>query len=73
MNCTTHEYVLLGIYATDFLEKMFDKLRQGSGGTYIINVQQCLEKLAIQKTKLLLQLNVDIDSLNVETGHSCDN
>ena len=48
-------------------------VRQGSGGTYFINVQQCLEKLAIQKTKLLLQVNVDIDSLNVETGHSSDN
>ena len=46
---TTHEYVLLGIYTTDFLEKMFGKLRQGSGGTYFINVQQCLEKLAIEK------------------------
>ena len=35
---TTHEYVLLGIFTTDYLEK-------GSGGTYFIDVQQVLEKM----------------------------
>ena len=41
---TTHEYVFLGIFTTDYLEKMFGKLREGSGGAYFINVQQVLEK-----------------------------
>ena len=30
---TTHQYVLLGNFTTDPLEKPFGKLRQGSGGT----------------------------------------
>ena len=69
---TSHEYVLLGLFTTDFLEKMFGKIRQGSGGTYFINVQQVLEKLSIHKTKLLLNLKVDVASFNVESGHSCE-
>ena len=67
---TTRDYVLLGIFTTDFLETMFGKLRQGSGGTYFITVQQVLEKLYIHKTKLLLNLNVDVSSFNVLSGHS---
>ncbi|KAK7093256.1 hypothetical protein V1264_007045 [Littorina saxatilis] len=33
-----HAYVMLGLFSTDPLEKQFSKLRQGSGGTYVINV-----------------------------------
>ena len=36
---TTHGHVLLDIFTTDYLEEMFGKLREGSGGTYFINVQ----------------------------------
>ena len=32
------EYVILGSFSTDPLEKEFSKLRQGSGGTYFITV-----------------------------------
>ena len=39
-----HDYVSLGKYTTDYLEKMFGKLRQGSGGTYFITVQQVFRK-----------------------------
>ena len=39
----TQEYVLLGIFTTDFLEKMFGRLIHVSGGTYFITVQQVLE------------------------------
>ena len=66
---TIHDYVLLGIFTTDFLEKMFSKLRDGSGGTYFITVQQVSEKLYIHKTKLLLNLNVNVASFNVLSGH----
>ena len=69
----THEYVLLGIFTTDYLEKMFGKLREGSGGTYFINVQQVLEKLSIHKTKLLLTLDINVSSLNYLSVHSCAN
>ena len=45
---------MLGIFTTEYLEKEFGKLRQGSGGTYFITVQHIMEKVAIKKTKLLL-------------------
>ena len=62
---------MLGIFTTDYLEKEFGKLRQGSGGTYFIIVQQIMEKVAIKKTKLLLNLNIDVSDFNLECGHSC--
>ena len=65
------DYVLLGKFTTDYLEKEFSKLRQGSGGTYFISVQGVLEKVGIMKTKLLLKLGTDVDNLGVESGHSC--
>ena len=52
-----YEYVCLGMFSTDSLEKAFSKLRQGSGGTYFINVQQVTEKLRIQKAKLQITLD----------------
>ena len=65
------DYVLFGKLTTDYLEKVFGKLRQGSGGTYFITVQGVLEKVGIMKTKLLLNLNHDPSEVNVECGHSC--
>ena len=62
------DYVLLGWFTTDPLEKYFSKLRQGSGGTYFITVQTILEKTRILQAKLCLQLGIDIDG---EDGHSC--
>ena len=58
---TSHKYVQLGQFSTDKFEKEFGKLRQRSGGTYFINVQQCIEKLHIKQTSLLLKKNVNID------------
>ena len=40
---TMHQYVALGKFTTDKLEKSFSKLLQGCGGTYFITVQQILE------------------------------
>ena len=62
-------------FSTDPLEKEFGKLCQGSGGIYFINVQQCIEKLPIKQTSLLLNQNVNIDEFDVNPGHqytSCD-
>ena len=35
-------------------------------------MKQVLEKLSINKAKLLLKLNVDLDSLSASPGHKCD-
>ncbi|XP_047126699.1 uncharacterized protein LOC124807936 [Hydra vulgaris] len=55
----------------DHLEKEYSILRQGSGGTYFLSVQQVIEKLRIKHASLLLKLNVDIDNFNVKSGHQC--
>uniref|UniRef100_T2M5R2 TRAF-interacting protein n=1 Tax=Hydra vulgaris TaxID=6087 RepID=T2M5R2_HYDVU len=68
---TSHDYVLLGMFTRDHLEREFGKLRQGSGGAYFINVQQIIEKLHINHTSLLLSLNIDIDSFDFSSGHEC--
>ena len=65
----SHEYVMLGQFSTDPLEKEFSKLRQGSGGTYFINVQQIVEKTRIDKAKLLLTLGADTGA--EDPGHKC--
>lgn len=59
--------MLLGTFTSDHLE-----LRQGSDSTYFISTQQVMEKVSIKRTKLLLGLNVNIDSLGTLSGHSCD-
>ena len=69
----SHNYVLLGTFSTDPLKKEFGKLRQGSGGTYFITVEQIIEKVNISKASLLLSANVNVDSFNIENGHSCFN
>ena len=60
----------IGIFTSDFIEKGFGKLRQGSGGTQLITMQQIMEKVAIKKTMLLLSLDVDVEDFNVEAGHN---
>ena len=50
----SHNYVLLGTFSTDPLEKESGKLRQGSGGTYFITAQQRIGKVNISKASLLL-------------------
>ena len=62
---------MLGKFTSDPIEKEFGKLRQGSGGTYFITVQQMFEKVVITKTKFLLRLDADNDFPNLEAGHSC--
>ena len=53
-------------FTNDPLEKEFSKFRQRLGGTCFINVQQCIEKLHIKQTPLLLNQNVNIDT---KLGH----
>jgi len=68
------KFVMLGQFSTDPLEKQFSKLRQGSGGTYFITVQQILEKVNISKAKLMLKLsNTPANDLrHLDTGHKCE-
>ena len=41
------------------------------GGTYFITVMDCIEKLCIYKTKLLLKSQVDVFNYAVDIGHEC--
>ena len=47
-------------------------MRQGSGGTYFINIQQVIEKFNINKTKLLLKFDLDLSTLANQEKHLCD-
>ena len=64
-------YVMLGEFSTDFIEKTFNKFRQGSGGTYFITVQNVVEKLNIEKAKLLLELKVNVSDYTINNEHLC--
>ena len=61
-------YVILGWFTTDPIEKCFGKLRQGSGGTYFINVKSVVDKINIQYAKLSLKLNLEIEGTD---SHNC--
>ena len=67
----SHQYVLIGHFTTDPLEKELTKLKQGSGETYFLSFQQVVEKLDISKTKQLLKLKEDVRNLKVDVDHSC--
>ena len=67
----SHQYVLIGHFTTDPLEKEFSKPRQVSGGTYFLSFQQVVVKLEISKRKQLLKLKEDVRNLEVDVGHRC--
>lgn len=60
-------FVIRGEFTIDNLETEVCNLRQGSGSTYFITVK----KSHIQKTKLLLQLKVDVREYNHDPGYNC--
>ena len=68
---TSHTYICIGKFTSDFIEKEYSKLRQGSGGTYFITMHQILEKVNMKKTSLLLSLNAHVDTLDTPSGHQC--
>ena len=68
----SHEYVCIGQFTSDHIEKEFSRLRQGSGGTYFITVQQIIEKFDINRARLLASLNIDIDDPELSAGHRCE-
>ena len=69
---TTHEYVTTNDFCSDPIEASYGIIREGTGGTYFITVQNCMEKLDIAKTKLLLQLNADVYNFTEDIGHYCE-
>lgn len=67
-----NEYVIFGWFTTDPIEKKFGKLRQGTGGVYYITVQNVVEKLNIDRAKLLLKYEDDVQLLKQECSHKCE-
>ena len=65
------EYVMLGMFSTDPLEKAFGKLRQVCGGSYFITAQQVHEKLSISRAKLALKSGVDYSAFSSSSSHIC--
>lgn len=57
---TSHRFT--GNFTTNFQEKEFCKLCQGSGGTHFISLQQGIE---IKQSSLLISLNKDLEQFNI--------
>ena len=69
----SHNYALLRTFSTDPLEKEFGKLRQESGETYFITMQQIIKEVSISKASLLKSTNINVDSFNIDSSHSSFN
>ena len=63
-----NNYIILGWFSSDTIEKWFAKLRQWSGGTYLVTAKSVIEKVPIQHPNLVLQLNINIEA---NDGHDC--
>ena len=50
----------------------YGKLRQGSGGTYILSAQSVIKKIRIQRAKLSAQLKLDISNDSAGDEHECE-
>ena len=70
LNCAV-SYVLLGHMQSDALEKQFGKYQQGSGCTYLITVQNVFQKFEIDKTRKLLDKQLDL-TIFPPTNQYCD-
>ena len=68
-----YEYVCLGEFSTDMLEKASGKLRQGSGGSYFITAQQVTEKSHIKQAQLKISLHCDLHISAEIVKHQCSN
>lgn len=53
------EFVLLGPFTWDPLERQFGKYRQSAGGNYLITARSTAERRRTDKARLLGKLNVD--------------
>ena len=70
LNCSV-SYVLLGHIQSHALEKQFGIYWQGSGGIYLITVQNVFQKFKIDKTRKLLDKQLDL-TVFPPTNHHCD-
>ena len=68
-------FVMFCEITTNYLESEYGKLKWSSGGTYfktVIENNKCYrKKFYMEKTKLLLELNVDFNEYNFELGYNC--
>ena len=67
-----NEYVMLGWFSTDPLERAFGKLLQDSRLTYFLNAQSVIEKIRIQRAKLSTQLKLNISNDSAGDEHECE-
>ena len=67
-----YDYVCLGEFSTDPLEKEFSKFRQVPRGTYFLNAQQVTEQLRISNAKFQMKLNDERESGLDQSDHQCN-
>ena len=66
-----YNYVMLGNFTSDRIEKEFGKLRQGSSGAYFITAQGIFKKIGIKLTQQYLNYNDTNLLSSVPAGHKC--
>ena len=59
-------YVLPGQIQSDRLEAEFGIIRQGSGGSYLISVEQVLSSVGLRRLKLFSKLNLPASDIHLE-------
>ena len=69
---STHSYAILSQFSIDLLEKTFCKVKTGLRWDVFHYCATGVTKSKNQRAKLCLQLHVDIESCNAESGHSCN-
>ena len=66
------EYVMLGWFSTNPLERAFGKLWQSSGEMCFLSPQSVIKKICIQQAKLSTQLKLDISNDSAGDEHKCE-
>ena len=66
-------YVMFGHFQSDAIEKQFGKYRQCSGGTYLITVQNVMQRFRIDNARKYVRCIEDNSYLStVSAAHSCE-
>ena len=70
-----HDYLLLGFFQQDCLERKFGAFRQAAGGNYFISIDHVFAKHNIDRAGMILNKSKEIDltDTSVAKTHDCDN
>jgi len=68
----SHEYVRLGFYQQDDLERYFAHFRRSAGCNYFITTKEVFATFSLDKARLMLDVCEEDDFFEASSFHSCD-